>query len=64
MERIDTFCAAVFNLQQVLQCPKFNACMFYKTKLSVYNFTIYDLGTKKGDCFMWNEVIAARGLMR
>jgi len=44
------------DLQSVLLCPKSNvSSQYYKTKLIVHNFTIYDLKRKKGYCFLWNE---------
>lgn len=50
------------DLQSVLLCPKSNvSSQYYKTKLIVHNFTIYDLKRKKGYCFLWNE--AEGGLM-
>lgn len=29
--------------------------LYYKTKLIVHNFTVYDLKRKNGYCFIWNE---------
>jgi len=44
------------DLQSVLLFPKSNvSSQYYKIKLIVYNFTIYDLKRKKGYCFLWNE---------
>ncbi|XP_066970858.1 uncharacterized protein [Macrobrachium rosenbergii] len=44
------------DLQAVLLCPKTMAStMNYKTKLQVHNFTLYDLKSKKGYCYIWNE---------
>lgn len=44
------------NMQSVLLCPKSNvSSLYYKTKLIVHNFTLYDLKRKIGYCFMWNE---------
>jgi hypothetical protein len=34
---------------------------FYMRKLSVYNFTIFDMGMKKAICYMWDETTARRG---
>ncbi|XP_062715776.1 uncharacterized protein LOC134291697 [Aedes albopictus] len=54
---------ASFGLQQVLQVPydPKNNALFYKRKLSTYNFTIYDMVSKQGNCFMWNETEGGRG---
>lgn len=44
------------NSQAVLLRPKSNvSSLYYKTKLIVHNFTIYDLKRKISYCFMWNE---------
>lgn len=44
------------DLQSVLLSPKTNvSAMYYKTKLMVHNFTIYNLQTKEAYCFLWNE---------
>ncbi|XP_031329067.1 uncharacterized protein LOC116160073 [Photinus pyralis] len=56
------FCVCVFDLQQVLPCPKIEVGpAYYKSKLSTFNLTVFDIGKKQGYCFMWHEVIAARG---
>ncbi|GFO42950.1 hypothetical protein PoB_006945500, partial [Plakobranchus ocellatus] len=44
------------DLQSVLLCPRTNAsALYYKTKLCIHNFTIYDLITKDCVCYVWNE---------
>lgn len=44
------------DLQSVLLSPKSNvSSMYYKTKLAVHNFTLYNLKSKDGYCFIWNE---------
>nr|CAI5823299.1 unnamed protein product [Callosobruchus analis] len=56
------FCAAVFDLEQVLPTPKSNVGItFYKLKLSTYNFTIFNLASSEGYCYMWYESIAKKG---
>lgn len=35
--------------------------MFYKRRLSKFNFTVYDVVTKECHCFTWNETISKRG---
>src|SRR5207249_906013 len=35
--------------------------MYYKRKLSVYNFIVYELGNGNGHCFMWHGALAKRG---
>lgn len=55
-------CALCFDLQQVIFLPQSNRGeIFYKRRLSNYNFTTYNLGTKEGTCFMWHECLAKRG---
>jgi len=44
------------DLQAVLLCPKTKAsCMYYKTKLQVHNFTLFNLRTHEGYCYVWDE---------
>ena len=51
-----------FDLQSVLYTPcSAVGPLFYKRKLAVYNFTIYEQITHEGFCFLWNETIAKRG---
>lgn len=52
-----------FDLQQVLLCPRdpTNNALFYKRRLSVYNFTVFNVITKQGDCFIWHEGQGGRG---
>ncbi|GFO42350.1 DNA repair protein rhp54 [Plakobranchus ocellatus] len=55
-------CAAVFDLQQVIYTPKsHHSSIFYKRRLANYNFTIFDLQSQEGRCFLWHEGIARRG---
>jgi hypothetical protein len=39
----------------------FESCLFYKRRLNSFNFTIYDLGSSDGFCYLWNESIGKRG---
>lgn len=44
------------DLQAMLLCPKTQAsCLYYKTKLQVHNFTLFDLESKEGYCYLWDE---------
>ena len=53
---------ACFDLQQVLNCPHGEVSVFfYKRKLSLYNLTVYDLGSKDVICYMWPETVAKGG---
>ena len=45
------------DLQSTLLCPMLKAsAIYYKKKLVVHNFTLYNLKTKDGYCYLWNEV--------
>lgn len=59
----NTIVSCNFDLQQVLLCPADpkNNALFYKRRLATYNFTIYNVVTKQGDCFMWHESLGGRG---
>lgn len=44
------------DLQAVLLCPKsMSSATYYKRKLSVHNFTLYNLATKDTVCYTWHE---------
>lgn len=54
--------SAVFDLQQVIYLPLLSDNkLFYKNRLSNFNFTIYDLATKNCWCYTWHEGISKRG---
>ena len=58
----DQMLVASFDLQQVIYLPRSNRCeVFYKRRLSCYNFSIFDIKLREATCFVWNESIAARG---
>ena len=43
-------------LQAVLLCPNTKASsIYYKTKLQVHNLTLFNLKSKEGHCYVWNE---------
>jgi len=45
------------DLESVMLAPFSKvSTMYYKTKLLVHNFTIYNNKSNKGWCFLWNEV--------
>lgn len=51
-----------YDLQAVIPLPNGNVSTFYyKSKLNVYNFTIFDIHNKQGYSYIWNETIAKRG---
>lgn len=40
------------DLQAVMVCPRMKAsALYYRTKLLVHNFTIFNLKTKEGNCY-------------
>lgn len=57
-----SICAACFDLQKVLFVPRAEiSVLYYKRKLSIYNFTVYDLATGEAHCYVWDETTANRG---
>lgn len=51
-----------FDFQKVLSTPKTDTgCLYYKRKLSVYNFTIFDIVRHKAYCYVWSEDDAKKG---
>lgn len=53
------FLAASFDLQKALPVPKSDVGLaYYKLKLQTYNFSIFNLGTNDGTCYMWHEGLA------
>ena len=52
----DTVSVWTMDVQAVFTCPKTKAStMYYKTKLQVHNYTCFNLGTKEGYCYPWEE---------
>ncbi|KAK7130348.1 hypothetical protein R3I93_019849 [Phoxinus phoxinus] len=44
------------DLQALLLCPRLNvSALYYKAKLAVHNFTIYDMSTDNTTCYVWHE---------
>ena len=59
-QNTSVFC---YDFQKVLCTPKAEASsLYYKRKLSVSNFTIYDIGTHEAYCYVWDENDAKKGL--
>lgn len=53
---------ACFDLQAVLPTPCGDVSTFYyKCRLNCFNFTIFEIASKKGHCYFWHEAIANRG---
>nr|CAI5826276.1 unnamed protein product [Callosobruchus analis] len=57
-----TVLCGVFDLQQVIYLLiSKESGIFYKSRLSNFNFTFYDLASKDCYCFVWYEAIGKRG---
>ncbi|CAH2096785.1 unnamed protein product [Euphydryas editha] len=53
---------ATFDFQKVLISPYGEiSVLYYKRRLSTLNFTVFNVATKIGTCYMWHEAIARRG---
>lgn len=50
----------VFDQQASLSCSQESSAFYYMSKLNMYNFTIYELNSKKTYCLMWYEGQAKR----
>jgi hypothetical protein len=56
-----TLCAS-FDLQKVLNTPYGDSMLlFYSRKLAVYNFCVYENGTRNVYCYYWDECNGKRG---
>lgn len=61
-EKDKSVICASFDLQKVLNTPHgSNMSLYYSRKIAVYNFTIYESGTRFGFCNIWSETDAHRG---
>lgn len=44
------------DVQKVLTCPNIKASSaYYKTKLKVHNWSVYNLASSDGTCYVWHE---------
>lgn len=60
--KLSDICTAMFDFQKINNTPHGEiSVLYYKRKLSVYNFTIFDAGSKEAACYMWDETVAKRG---
>ena len=58
----EKFRVAVFDLQQVIYLPKTERSeLFYKRRLACYNFTVFELASREGFCFVSHEGLTGRG---
>ncbi|KAJ1518929.1 hypothetical protein ONE63_011464 [Megalurothrips usitatus] len=50
------------DLQKVLYSPKSDMAEFYyKSKVSCYNFTLYDCSVREGHLYVWDQTVGKRG---
>lgn len=50
---------ASFDQQKVLTTPRSEiSVMYYRRKISYFNFTIFNLSTKEGECSVSDETLA------
>ena len=57
-----SFRSISFDLQAILSVPHAgDSQIFYKHKLNVYNFTIYDASNRDGYCYVWDETHGNKG---
>ena len=55
----ETLAVAGFELEQVLLTPhSFESLLYYKRRRVSFNVTVYELGSRNGHCFVWNESVA------
>ncbi|XP_041982815.1 uncharacterized protein LOC121739498 isoform X3 [Aricia agestis] len=51
-----------YDMQAILQTPSGNdSLFFYKRRLNVYNCTVYEIVSKTGHCYLWNESLGGKG---
>ncbi|XP_046391544.1 uncharacterized protein LOC124159678 [Ischnura elegans] len=57
-----TIAVCSFDLQKQLPCPKSeNSVLYYRNKLNIFNFTIFNMVERVGDCYLWHEGIGKKG---
>ena len=55
-------CMATFDLEAILQLPCGQVSqLYYKRKLVVYNFTVYESPSGQGSCYLWTELDGCKG---
>lgn len=58
-DKISVFC---FDYQKNLPIPKSETnAFYYKRKLGVYNFTVYDIGRHQAVCYCYDQTICSKG---
>ncbi|KAK3931654.1 ATP synthase subunit b [Frankliniella fusca] len=57
-----TRCVITCDLEKILTCPKGeNGDFYYKSKMSVCNFTIFVSGDQEAFCYVWDQTIGSKG---
>lgn len=57
-----TILCATFDMQQVINIPiSMDNSVYYKRRLSVYNFTVYNISSGNCCCYTWHEGASKRG---
>lgn len=57
-----TFRSISFDLQAILSVPfSSDNQVYYRRKLNVYNFTIFEGHNSNGECFVWDECAGSKG---
>ena len=57
-----SFLVVTFDLEAVLVTPHAgDAQIYYKRKLAVYNFTLFETASHQGYCYLWDETEGGRG---
>lgn len=52
----DSMSVWTFDTQSVMLCPQTKAsALYFRTKLQVHNFTLYNNCTREGFCYFWDE---------
>lgn len=60
-ENVLGLCVASFDMQKILTMPRSEVSVYYyKNKVSLMNFTIFDMGPKLGLNHIWNETMAKK----
>lgn len=61
-ENVERVIVGCFDYQKVLSVPKAEtSCLYYKKKLSLYDFTIYDITHKNTFCYCYPETVGSKG---
>lgn len=51
-------------MQKILATPQSDetvSLFYYKRKLAVYDYTLFEVGTREEHCYLWDETIGKKG---